>query len=147
MINFAPTITPVCKDLHRNRAVFRGAASEITEEQHRFHGFFLGSVALVHIGFWFIAGWLGGTSDPELTQFAQGLVLGAGAQCGSSVGLSWLRGANRVRLEITATVVSGVVLVAGALAGIPLGWTWSLGGLSMLIGSLWGFLDPESGIR
>ena len=128
-----------------DRAVFRGAAADVTEEHRRFHGFFLVSVALTHGVFWFVAGWLGGTTDPELTQFAQGLVLGAGAQCGSSVGLSWLRGANRVRPEITATVVSSVVLVAGALAGIPLGWTWAMGGLSMLGGALWG--NRRSGVR
>jgi hypothetical protein len=128
-----------------DRAVFRGAAADVTEEHHRFHGFFLCSVALVHWVFWLGAGLLGGTTDPELVRFAQGLVVGAGAQCGSSVGLSWLRGANQVRPEITATVVSSVVLVAGALAGIPLGWTWSMGGLAMLLGALWG--NRKDGIR
>jgi hypothetical protein len=128
-----------------DRAVFRGAAADVTEEHRRFHGLFLCLVASIHVVFWFGAGWLGGTTDPELTQFAQGLVMGAGAQCGSSVGLSWLRGANRVRPEITATLVSGVVLVAGAIAGIPLGVAWALGGLSMLLGALWG--NRRGGVR
>jgi len=121
-----------------DRALFRGAAEDQSAENRRLHGFFLCAVVLVHAGLWWIAPGLAGTSDPELVLFARGLIVGAGMQCGSALGLGWLRGATAVAYEVLATASAGLVLVMGALLDLPLGWVWGLSGTCFLVGSILG---------
>ena len=93
-----------------DHALFRGAAEARSALGQRLHGLFMLGICVVHILLWDFAPEIAGSEDPELVEFARGLVLGAGAQCGSAVGFGWLRGASRPRWETWATVVSACVL-------------------------------------
>ena len=143
-----------------DRALFRGAADDNDPENRRLHGFFLLAVGVVHVGLWWYAPGLAGTEDPALVTFARGLIVGAGLQCASALGLGWLRGATVVTYEALSTVLCGVVLIVGALMSLPLGLVWALGGGCFLLGSVLGnirmsgivpsvpfWTDMESAIR
>ena len=121
-----------------DRALFRGAAEDRNAKNRRLHGFFLFSVVLVHAGFWWCAPTLAGIDAPMQVRFARGLIVGAGLQCASALGLGWLRGATAVNYEVLATLASGVTLVGGALLDIPLGLVWAASGFCFLVGSLVG---------
>ena len=121
-----------------DRALFRGAADDKDAENRRLHGFFLCTVGLVHVGLFWFAPALAGTEDPVLVNFARGLIVGAGFQCASALGLGWLRGATVVAYEALSTLLGGVLLIVGALLDIPLGLVWALGGGCFLLGSVSG---------
>ncbi len=121
-----------------DRALFRGAAEDKSEENCRLHGFFLVTVLLVHLGLWVLGPALSGSDDPELVGFGRGLIFGAGAQCASALGLGWLRGATAVAYEVWATVAAGACLLFGGFVGWPLGWVWAVSGGCFLVGSLVG---------
>ena len=123
-----------------DRAVFRGAAEDLTAAHRRLYGLFLGAELVAHSALFLSVELLCGTSDPALVALSQGLIVGAGAQSMSSLGLGWLRGAGRPRFEIVATVLAALVLVGGASVGVPLGVSWAASGCVMLAGSLAGNL-------
>jgi hypothetical protein len=118
--------------------LFRGAAADQSRVHRRLHGLFLGSVAVVHLGLWWAAPILAGTEELALVVFARGLVIGAGLQCASAVGLGWLRGTSNAQFEVIATGCAGAFLVGGALLGWSLGTVWALAGSCFLIGSIAG---------
>jgi hypothetical protein len=121
-----------------DRALFRGAAADQSRVHRRLHGLFLGSVAVVHLGLWWAAPILAGTEELALVVFARGLVIGAGLQCASAVGLGWLRGTSNAQFEVIATGCAGAFLVGGALLGWSLGTVWALAGSCFLMGSIVG---------
>jgi hypothetical protein len=97
----------------------------------------------VHFGLWWIAPVLAGTDEPSLVHFAQGLVLGAGFQCASAVGLSWLRGTVNAQFEVIGTGCAGAFLVVGAVLGWSLGTVWACAGASLLVASVVGNVRQE----
>ena len=121
-----------------DRSVFRGAVQARDEHNRRLYGSFLVLVSLAHVPMVWMAGWLGGVSEPELESFAMGLVLGAAGHCASAVGLGWLRGAGRPGAEILSTTASGAVLIAIPLCGGGLGLAWAVSGLCMVVGAILG---------
>jgi hypothetical protein len=121
-----------------DRAMFRGAYGDLTVEHRRLYGVFLLSIVAVHLLIIWGVEWLSVTVDSQGTGFARGLVFGAGAQCMSSLGLSWLRGASRPRVEVVANILSAAVLVFGAMSGMGLGLSWACFGTTILGVSIWG---------
>ena len=121
-----------------DHALFRGASTERSTFGRRLHGLFVLSVWSVHLCLWFLAPVIAGTTQPELVDFSRGLILGAGAQCASSLGLGWLRGASQPRWETWATLLSALVLVGGAWSNMSLGWVWAASGFVMFASSILG---------
>ena len=121
-----------------DRALFRGAAEDKSGENRRLHGFFLLAVLMVHVGLWILGPTLAGTENPELVAFGRGLIVGAGAQCASALGLGWLRGATAVVYEVWSTIAAGAFLLFGGLMGFPLGSVWAGAGVFFLLGSVVG---------
>ena len=118
-----------------DRSVFRGAEQARDRANRRLYGSFLCTVVVAHAPMVWMADWMGGIDHGELSGFARGLVVGAGAHCASAVGLGWLRGAGRPGAEIASMMASAIVLVALPLAGVGLGWAWAVSGVCMLVGA------------
>jgi len=121
-----------------DHALFRGASKERSSFGRRLHGLFVVSIWVVHLLLWLVAPLVAGTAEPELVDFSRGLIIGAGAQCASSLSLGWLRGASEPRWETWATVVAALVLMAGAWVGVPLGAVWAASGLVMFVSAMVG---------
>jgi len=121
-----------------DRALFRGAAEDQSRAHRRLHGLFLTTVLVAHLGLWWAAPLLAGTDDLTLVVFARGLVIGAGLQCASAVGLGWLRGSSNAQFEVIATFCAAVLLVGGALLDGSLGMVWAVAGASLFVGSIAG---------
>jgi O-antigen/teichoic acid export membrane protein len=121
-----------------DRAVFRGAREDISDDHRRLYGLFLASVFTVHLLMFQWAEICAGVVSLEGVRLARGLIVGAGAQCMSSVGLGWLRGAARPRFEIGSSLAAAIILLGGVLMGAPLGLCWAASGCAMLLGSLLG---------
>lgn len=121
-----------------DRAVFRGAAGSLNDENRRLYGSFLCLVFLVHGAMWWLAHAMAGTVEPHLVAFARGLIAGAWAHCSSAVGLGWLRGAGRPQAEIWSTAGAAIALIAVPLMGFGLGVAWAVSGLCMLAGTMVG---------
>ena len=121
-----------------DRAVFRGAQRDVGPAHRRLYGLFLVSVSCAHLLMWIWVDLGAGTVDAQGIRFARGLVAGAGAQCLSSLGLGWLRGAARPRFEIGGNLASAAVLLIGVFSGCSLGLSWAASGCTMLGASIAG---------
>lgn len=118
-----------------DRAVFDGAASR---RPAKLYGWFLilGGVATAVL--LSQAHWVSQQADARLVTFAQGLILGAGAQGLSAVGLSWLRGAAKPTAEVWGTLAAAAVLVMGGAFPDHLGTVWVASGFCFLVSAVIG---------
>ena len=123
-----------------DRAVFDGAASR---RPAKLYGWFLilGGVATAVL--LSQAHWVSQQADTRLITFAQGLILGAGAQGLSAVGLSWLRGAARPTAEVWGTLAAAAVLVSGGAFPDHLGAVWAASGFCFLVSAAIGSVAHE----
>ncbi len=126
-----------------DRAVFDGAAS------HRpgaLYGWFLLLGGFATCALYVSAEWVAQVDEPGLVALARGLVLGAGLQGLSAVGLGWLRGASRPQAEIWGTLGASVVLLMGVALPEHLGLVWAASGGCFLVAS-WVGNQPNGGLR
>lgn len=120
-----------------DRSVFDGAADRRPRE---LYGWFLVLGVGATLFLLTQAAWVAQHTDESLVFFAQGLILGAGAQGLSAVGFGWLRGAARPTSEVWGTLAASAILFSGGAVPEHLGMIWAASGLCLLLSAVAGGL-------